>query len=132
MTYGTKLRQSREKIHLSQQQVADFLGIAQNTYSLWESDKTTFRVEYLPKLAELFKVDILDLIPQDIPIKNVNRNIDSSVVEFEIQMSVQELYKDFLENKNELIRLLKNEVNSKDEKIKELLNEIKNLKKSTL
>jgi transcriptional regulator with XRE-family HTH domain len=34
MTFGTKLHKLREKSRLSQQEVADFIGVSQNTYSL--------------------------------------------------------------------------------------------------
>ena len=64
MTYGTKLRKIREKNKLSQQEIADQLQISQSTYSQWESDLTTFKVEYLPKLAEIFKIDVTELIPE--------------------------------------------------------------------
>jgi len=56
MTFGTKLHKLREKSRLSQQEVADFIGVGQNTYSRWESDLSTFKIEYLPKLSEAFKV----------------------------------------------------------------------------
>jgi len=56
MTFGTKLHKLREKSRLSQQEVADFIGVSQNTYIRWESDLSTFKIEYLPKLAEAFKV----------------------------------------------------------------------------
>ena len=54
MTFGTKLHKLREKTCLSQQEVADLIGVSQNTYSRWESDLCTFKIEYLPKLAEGF------------------------------------------------------------------------------
>ena len=36
-----RLREARKKARLSQQQVADYIGISQNTYSYWD---------YLPHL----------------------------------------------------------------------------------
>jgi transcriptional regulator with XRE-family HTH domain len=113
MTYGTKLRQYREKARLSQQEVAENLGVGQSTYSQWESDKTTFKVEYLNKLANLFGVAATDLIPEGTAVKianNVSQNFDNSVVGFEINMNSKDIYKDLLESKDEIIRLLKKQL----------------------
>jgi transcriptional regulator with XRE-family HTH domain len=111
MTFGTKLHKLREKNRLSQQEVADLIGVSQNTYSRWESDLSTFKIEYLSKLAEAFKVEATDLIPQGTTVKIVNNkdNKDTSVNGFEINMDARELYKDLLDSKNEVIRLLREE-----------------------
>ena len=111
MTFGTKLHKLREKSRVSQQEVADFIGVGQNTYSRWESDLSTFKIEYLPKLAEAFKVEPTGLIPQGTTIKIINNhdNKDTSVNGFEINMDARELYKDLLSSKNEVIRLLREE-----------------------
>ena len=42
----------REMSRLSQQVVA---GVSQNTYSRWESDLSTFKIEYLLKLTNVLK-----------------------------------------------------------------------------
>jgi transcriptional regulator with XRE-family HTH domain len=113
LTYGTKLRQFREKSRLSQQEVAENLGIGQSTYSQWESDQSTFKVEFLPKLAHLFGVEPVELIPEGTIVKIVNsgnQKIDNSIVGFEIKMDARELYKDLLESKDEIIRLLKKQI----------------------
>jgi len=111
MTFGTKLHKLRERNRLSQQEVADFIGVSQNTYSRWESDLSTFKIEYLPKLAEVFKVEASELIPQGTTVKIVNNsdNKDNSVKGFEINMDARELYRDLLASKDEVIRLLKEE-----------------------
>ena len=112
MTFGTKLHKLREQNRLSQQEVADLIGVSQNTYSRWESDIITFKIEYLPKLAEVFKVEPTELIPQGTTVKIVNsgnQKIDNSIVGFEINMDARELYRDLLASKDEVIRLLKEE-----------------------
>ena len=63
MKFGTLLIQHRERARLSQKQVAEQLSIAQSTYCDWESDRTSLKAEYLPKLAEVFKVETVDLSP---------------------------------------------------------------------
>ncbi|MEZ4903930.1 MAG: helix-turn-helix transcriptional regulator [Spirosomataceae bacterium] len=112
MTYGTTLRNLREQQRLTQKEVADLLDIAQSTYSLWESDKSTPQVEYIPKLANALKVDIMKLIPQEAPIKIVNNtgNRDTSINGFEVKIEGKDLFKDLLESKEEIIKLLREEI----------------------
>lgn len=54
------LRTLRKNIKLSQQQVADKLGVSRSLVSIWESDANTTEPgpEYLPKLAALYGVSI--------------------------------------------------------------------------
>jgi transcriptional regulator with XRE-family HTH domain len=60
-TISRNLRRLREKnTNYNQREVAELLGIKQNTYSTWESGESDVKSEYIPKLAELFKADIKD------------------------------------------------------------------------
>ena len=55
------LRRIREKnTQYSQKDVAELLGIKQNTYSTWESGESDVKREYIPKLAEIFGSEIKD------------------------------------------------------------------------
>ncbi len=114
MTFGTKLRKHREKRRLSQREVAEQLDIAQATYCNWEMDVSSCRVDYLPKLAQVLDVDIMELLPEGTVVKVMNnqnqKNHDTSVVGFEVTMSdSRALYVELLSSKDEIIRLLKEE-----------------------
>lgn len=54
-----RLRENNTKY--DQREIADILGIKQNTYSTWESGETDVKSEYIPKIAEIFGVEIKDL-----------------------------------------------------------------------
>ena len=59
-----KLRQLREENNLSQQALAQYLNIKQNTYSQYENEKRQLPIEVLIKLAKFYDVStdyILDL-----------------------------------------------------------------------
>ncbi|MDD2237435.1 MAG: helix-turn-helix transcriptional regulator [Oscillospiraceae bacterium] len=49
--FGERLHDLREAAGLSQQQVADALGISQPAYALWERRDVAVRIEKLQKLA---------------------------------------------------------------------------------
>lgn len=56
MSVNKRLRELREKRGLSQQQVADYLGIKAGTYSTYETGRCDVGSEQLKKLVELFGV----------------------------------------------------------------------------
>jgi transcriptional regulator with XRE-family HTH domain len=62
---GTKLRQLRNEHKLSQDEVAEYIGIAQSAYNRKESDQSQFKANELFKLAELYKVPIEKLFPEN-------------------------------------------------------------------
>jgi len=61
MEIGKNLKNLRERKNLSQQYVADEVGVERRTYMSWEADRTGVKSEYIPKLAELFNVEIGEL-----------------------------------------------------------------------
>ena len=82
MNVGDNLRVLRNKNNISQQEVADFLGVDRKTYLSWEAGQTDIKSSYIPKLAEFLHVEIKDLFqgkPGDIVINQNNTdNKDSS------------------------------------------------------
>ena len=65
---GQNLKRLRTyKTKLTQQDVADVLGIERNTYARWESDSNNVKAEYIPKLAELLGVQIHELFENSNP-----------------------------------------------------------------
>ena len=63
-----RLKEARKRARLSQQQVADYIGISQNTYSYWENEKYNVDSESLKKLSELFNTSVDYLLGNDFAI----------------------------------------------------------------
>ena len=61
MEIGENLRKLRESQNLSQQYVADYVGVERKTYMNWEAGESDVKSKFIPKLAELFNVEIGDL-----------------------------------------------------------------------
>jgi len=55
------LKTLREKVGLTQKQVADKLGITQPTVAIWEMEGSAPRIDKLPKLAKILGCSIDDL-----------------------------------------------------------------------
>jgi len=83
MNVGDNLRILRSKKDISQQEIADFVGVDRKTYMSWEAGEADIKSAYLPKLAEFFHVEINDLFPKkagDIVINQHNSdNKDTSI-----------------------------------------------------
>lgn len=66
MTLGEKLTTLRKKENLTQEKLAQQLGIARQTLSNWESDITAPNIVEAKKIAMIFKISLDDLLDLDI------------------------------------------------------------------
>ena len=69
MSIGTKIRQLRREKDLTQEQLAEYLGITAKAVSQWETDRTAPDLSQLPILCNLFKVTSDTLLEIDISSK---------------------------------------------------------------
>ena len=60
---GKNLKMVRNRLNLSQEEVARDLGVKLSTYGAWERDTNLIPLDYLGTFCELYKVDFLELIP---------------------------------------------------------------------
>lgn len=58
MDLAEKLKYFRKKSHLTQQQVADAIGIERSAYSYYELRKTNPKIETLQMLAKLYNTNV--------------------------------------------------------------------------
>ena len=64
---NVKFKKARERSGLSQQELAQALGVDQSTVCLWETGKTKPRAKLLPALAKTLCCSIDDLLAEDAP-----------------------------------------------------------------
>lgn len=62
---GKKLKKLRENFNLTQQQVAEALGVDRSTYAYYELGRTTPDLDKIDKLQRLYHVQYQDLIEND-------------------------------------------------------------------
>ena len=81
MSIGNNLRIIRNKKNISQQEVADFLGVDRKTYVSWETGTSDIKSSYIPQLAEFLHVEISDLFKAKNSeiVFNLQDNKDNSV-----------------------------------------------------
>lgn len=75
MSLGNNLFQARKKVGLSQETVAEKLGVSRQTVSKWETDETVPDIYQTKKLAKLYNLTLDELIEFDIDVKEIEEVI---------------------------------------------------------
>ena len=66
MSIGTTIKKLRRDRNITQEQLAELLGVSSNAVSQWECDKTAPDISHLPVLANIFEVSADILLEIDI------------------------------------------------------------------
>ena len=66
MSIGTTIKKLRRDRNITQEQLAELLGVSTNAVSQWECDKTAPDISHLPVLASIFEVSADVLLEIDI------------------------------------------------------------------
>ena len=83
MNLGNSLFQARKKSGLSQEDVAEKLGVSRQTVSKWETDETVPDIRQSKKMAVLYHVSLDELIDFDIDFKEIQDAIAKTSEEVE-------------------------------------------------
>ncbi len=95
MELGKKIRQLRFKAGLTQEQLAEKLGIGAQAVSKWENAIAMPDISTLPLLAEVFGISIDDLFDLTIE-QRLNRIENSLDIENELDQDIFRDYEDYL------------------------------------
>ena len=83
MNLGNSLFQARKKSGLSQEDVAEKLGVSRQTVSKWETDETVPDIRQSKRMAVLYHLSLDELINFDLDVKQVQDAIDNTSAETE-------------------------------------------------
>lgn len=86
MKIGNHLFQVRRKAGLSQEIVAEKLGVSRQTISKWETDETVPDIYQSKKLAQLYNLSLDELIEFDVDSKQIEEIIKNTNEEKEAKM----------------------------------------------
>lgn len=78
MNLGNHLMQARKKAGLSQEAVAEKLGVSRQTISKWETDETVPDIYQSKKLAKLYHLSLDELIEFDVGLKEIEHIIKNT------------------------------------------------------
>lgn len=81
MNLGENLFKARKQNSLSQEEVAEKLGVSRQTISKWELDETLPDIRQSKKLALLYHLSLDELIEFDVDLKEIERVIENTTQE---------------------------------------------------
>ena len=77
MSIGTKVKKLRRERDMTQEQLADYLGISAKAVSQWETDRTAPDISQIPVLCNIFDITSDELLGIDV--KNNEKRIDEII-----------------------------------------------------
>lgn len=87
MKLGNNLFQARKKVGLSQEMVAEKLGVSRQTISKWETDETLPDIYQSKRLAKLYNLTLDELIEFDVDLKEIEQVIKNTNEEKEAKIN---------------------------------------------
>ncbi|MDE7340857.1 MAG: helix-turn-helix transcriptional regulator [Lachnospiraceae bacterium] len=83
MSLGNSLFNARKRSGLSQEEVAEKLGVSRQTISKWELDETLPDIRQSKRLSNLYHLTLDELIDFDIDVKEIEQIIERTSEETE-------------------------------------------------
>ncbi len=123
MGLGNSLGNARKKTGLSQEEVAEKLGVSRQTISKWELDETLPDIRQAKNLSTLYHLTLDELVDFDIQVKEIEEVIEKTSEETQQKMDWTKLWA----KKYPILAAYPNEVKTDDYIItlKELLARLK-------
>ena len=109
MEIGFKLKKIREDKKIAQQEIAEFLGISQKTYSNIESCKSNLSLKYLFKLSKYLEFDLLIMLQEQITFYN-QKSSNNTIVKNEFTKKLISQYEAHIKGNEEIIKLLNEKI----------------------
>ncbi len=75
MSLGANLCRARKKSGLSQEAVAEKLGVSRQTVSKWETDETLPDIRQAKRMASLYRLSLDELIDFDLEVREIQEAI---------------------------------------------------------
>ena len=92
MKIGNNLFKARKKSGLSQEDVAEKLGVSRQTVSKWETDETLPDILQAKKMARLYNLTLDELINVDIDVKEIEEVIEKTSDEMQNKIDWTKLW----------------------------------------
>ena len=119
---GTRIKRYRELKNLTQEHLAEKLGISQNSYSRLENETVKISTDRLKEIAQILDVPAEYLINTEAPVYNFSNNAS-----IRYAGQIENIYDDQKELLHKTIELLENQLKELNEDKKRLLELISTL-----
>ena len=112
---GSRLKKLRMDRGYKQEYLADILEVSQKTYSNMENDKSSISIDTLKKIAEEYKIDLLELLSNDTKIVQYNNSNEHGT--FQSGIIINQLSEELLNQIKGRVEDLKHIITEKDKRI---------------
>ena len=92
MSLGSNLYNARKKSGLSQEEVAERLGVSRQTISKWETDETLPDIRQSKKLSTLYHMTLDELVDFDLKVKEIEDAIERTSQEIQQKIDWTQLW----------------------------------------
>lgn len=92
MTLGNSLYKARKRTGLSQEEVAEKLGVSRQTISKWETNETLPDIRQSKQMAQLYHLSLDELIDFDVDVKEIEEMIEHASEEKQKKMDWTKLW----------------------------------------
>ena len=93
MNLGNSLYTARKKSGLSQEDVANKLGVSRQTISKWETNETLPDICQSKRMAQLYHLSLDELIDFDMDIKEIEQMIENTTEETQKKIDWTKLWR---------------------------------------
>lgn len=92
MSLGSSLYDARKKSGLSQEEVAERLGVSRQTISKWETDETLPDIRQSKKLSTLYHMTLDELVDFDLKVREIEDAIERTSKETQQKIDWTQLW----------------------------------------
>ena len=92
MSFGSSLFQGRKQSGMSQEAVAEKLGVSRQTVSKWETDETLPDIRQAKRLAMLYGLTLDELIDFDLDVQELERVVRNTSEEVQQKVDWNKLW----------------------------------------
>lgn len=123
MNLGNSLYTARKKSGLSQEDVANKLGVSRQTISKWETNETLPDICQSKRMAQLYHLSLDELIDFDMDIKEIEQMIENTTEETQKKIDWTKLWS----KKYPVLTTYQQEVSIEEysSQLKEMINKLK-------
>jgi transcriptional regulator with XRE-family HTH domain len=119
---GTRIKRFREIKNLTQEHLAEKLGISQNSYSRLESETVKISTDRLKEIAQILDVPAEYLMNTDAPVYNFSNN---SSIKYAGQIeNIYDDQKELLHKTIEILEIQLKEANQDRKRLLEIISEL--------
>ena len=115
MVLGSRIKQRRLEMHLTQEELGKLIGVTKVTISNYESNERTPKLDKLSELAKVMNLEVGYLLGQDVSVVSEEENIHMKIPKEDLKLLSElkkdrKLYLSLINDPKRMIKLINNKL----------------------